>query len=213
MNPSSRYRTEIILLAEASFEGTLDKEQAERLDQLVCEDPQAARLYVEYMELHGELHRMHRGQAPYSPDAPILGDVLGDATGNAFSDPLKEHKPPSGTGGMMFGWLGLGAITLITSLLAAMTLWWTYPLSDDRSNESLAVVNNSADNVAKLTAVSDCDWRTHGSAGTNVGARLIPGDRLALDRGSIEVTYDTGAKVRLEGPAVYVVSRDRKSVV
>ncbi|MBN2292393.1 MAG: hypothetical protein JXM70_08210 [Pirellulales bacterium] len=201
MNSSNSHRKEIIVLAEAFFEGTLDEEQAARLDRLVCEDAEAARLYMEYVELHGELHHMHQNRMPGAP-------IFGNAPDNTADDPLKQQTPsaPAGSSGMVFGWLGLGAITLAAGLLAATTLWWTYTSVDDKSQASFAVANNRNEHVAQLTTATDCCWRPTGNVGNDVGSKLKPGDRLSFDSGTIEVTHDSGAKVRLVGPAAYVVS-------
>lgn len=207
MNPTSRDRKEIILLAEAFFEGALNEDQARRLDQLVCEDPQMARLYMEYVELHDELRCAHHGHMQQPQKPPMLGEVLK----NQAPDPLgssKEHEPPTGMGsaGTILGWFGLGAVTLFTCMMAAMALWYIC-LPQGGTRESLA----AADYVAQLTAITDCDWSQDYDA--DIGTRLTAGDRLSLNSGTIEITHDSGAKVRLEGPAAYIVSSANRGVL
>jgi hypothetical protein len=56
----------------------------------------------------------------------------------------------------------------------------------------------------------DCVWAGEagsgqGSAGANRRSLLQVGDRLAMKAGLLEITYDTGAKVVLQGPVTYEV--------
>ena len=198
MSSSHKYRKEIILLAEAFLEGTLDEAGAARLDRLVSGDPEAARLYVKYIELHAELHRMYEGQTPSVPSAPLLNDILG----NNISDPLassEDQDPPSGFGssGSILGWFGVIAITLVMSVLVVMTLGWN---PWDSSQKPMA----QKPKVATLTGVSECVWPA--GANSEVGSTLRLGERINLDEGVAEITYDTGAKVWIHGPATYVLS-------
>jgi hypothetical protein len=73
--------------------------------------------------------------------------------------------------------------------------------------------------VARITAMVDCEWEGAGSAEQDSGANqkseirnpnslLRLGDRLALRSGLLEITYKTGAKVILQGPAVYEVEAE-----
>ena len=60
-----------------------------------------------------------------------------------------------------------------------------------------------AKSVARVTATRNCSW----AAGSDVGygAKLMPGQRLNLSTGLVEVTFDDGAVVVLEGPATFDV--------
>ena len=85
----------------------------------------------------------------------------------------------------------------------------------------------SAAIVARITGMVDCVWETkglgirdwrlgervRGEGGTESDSPLSPlpsplvhlGDRLALRSGLLEITYDTGARVILQGPVTYEV--------
>ena len=54
--------------------------------------------------------------------------------------------------------------------------------------------------AAKLTAAADCLW-AEGSAVTKEGACLLPGQAVKLTAGLAEITFASGAKVILQGPA------------
>ncbi len=62
--------------------------------------------------------------------------------------------------------------------------------------------------VGQITGMVDIQWADD-STGALGGARVPLGRRYALASGRMEITYDTGAKVILQGPATYqVTSRD-----
>ena len=54
--------------------------------------------------------------------------------------------------------------------------------------------------VAKLTSTADCLW-ADGNAVTKEGASLLPGQTVKLTSGLAEITFASGAKVILQGPA------------
>jgi hypothetical protein len=54
--------------------------------------------------------------------------------------------------------------------------------------------------VAKLSSIADCLW-ADGSAVTKEGAKLVPGQAVKLASGLAEITFVSGAKVILQGPA------------
>lgn len=59
--------------------------------------------------------------------------------------------------------------------------------------------------VARVTGATDCVWAA-GEDGLKFGDTLRPGERLRLDRGVLQLTYETGAKVVVEGPVDMVMT-------
>jgi hypothetical protein len=59
--------------------------------------------------------------------------------------------------------------------------------------------------VARVTGLTDCAWPA-GEEGLKFGDTLRPGERLRLDRGILQLTYETGAKVVVEGPVDMVMT-------
>jgi hypothetical protein len=83
-------------------------------------------------------------------------------------------------------------------------------------NPQFPIPNPSAV-VARITGMVECEWegagdRVQGSGTANQKSEirnqkslLCLGDRIALQSGLLEITYDTGAKVILQGPVRYEV--------
>ena len=73
------------------------------------------------------------------------------------------------------------------------------------------------ENVGRITGMVDCKWEGSGVRGQGSGAEnqkseirnqkshVVLGDTFALSSGLMEITYDTGAKVILQGPVSYEV--------
>lgn len=85
------------------------------------------------------------------------------------------------------GWRTGVAVALAAGVLVAVG-WFAAPGTA-----------GTAKPVATLTAAKACKW-DGGTLPTEEGARLGPG-RLRLAEGVAKITFDTGAEVRLEGPA------------
>jgi hypothetical protein len=117
-----------------------------------------------------------------------------------------------------FGWLAL-AVALIG--VAALSSWVTQlatsarhlaasPLVSDQTGNAMAGGSRSeADTVAQITATRNCLWQS-ATKGVGFGSRLHPGQRLELSAGLVEITFDDGAAIVLEGPARFDVrARDQ----
>jgi hypothetical protein len=57
-----------------------------------------------------------------------------------------------------------------------------------------------SEGVAKITSTSDCQW-AKGNMDMKAGTRLLPGEEVKLNQGLAEITFNSGAKVILQGPA------------
>jgi hypothetical protein len=56
--------------------------------------------------------------------------------------------------------------------------------------------------VGRVTGLADCKWAEPASA-TQLASSVCAGRKFALAAGFLEITYDSGAKVILEGPCAY----------
>lgn len=59
--------------------------------------------------------------------------------------------------------------------------------------------------VARITGLSNCRWPA-GETGHKFGDRLSAGQRLRLTSGVLQLTYNTGARVTLEGPVDMIMT-------
>ena len=77
---------------------------------------------------------------------------------------------------------------------------------------SLPSVKMYLNGVAKVTRTVDCRWAKD-SAASGAGASLLPGQSLKLAAGLAEVTFGSGAKVLLQGPAEFEVESSKTATL
>ena len=103
-------------------------------------------------------------------------------------------------------WLNWLAIAVAIVGVAAVSSWATRSLlmsGPQVAEGTPTAVAPPGKSVARVTATRNCSW----AAGNDIGygAKLAPGQRLDLSTGLVEVTFDDGAVVVLEGPATFDV--------
>ena len=204
---------EIHSLVMACLEGVATKAQFAKLDDLVYDDPEARRLYVQYLSdamclRYIALPLQEVGVVSLSPDMDT--DISFNSLYHSFL-----HFPTSFLSTTFHGTIGyfsheipfsflVGAV--FTSLLVLIA--WLVPVSSltpitKNLPTTPAVVEPNVKLVGKITGMVDCKWFNPATA--PVGDNVSIGRKYALASGLMEITYDTGAKVILRGPVTYEV--------
>jgi hypothetical protein len=187
---SSDAKNDLMRLVGAICDGTITSDEAAQLDSLLTSDPAARAFYNNYVFMHGELYSQHAASGvAESLDIEIRKPVVSDR-------PVALPK-----------WLAIAAALVG---VAAVSSWLTYSLGRGSrlSNGLTQSAVNDTKSVARVTATRNCSWAEASDVG--YGSRLRPGQQLKLSTGLIEVTFDDGAVVVLEGPATFdVESRGR----
>ena len=235
MSDSQEKLEEVLTLATASLTGQASDDEIDRLEQLVLNDDEACRLYVDAMFDAQQLRRWASKDSWH--------DNLLDADSLALSfdarptdgGPLIQEEQQASTlpvfnifGSTMHGMVGffsqeipfsLLIATLVTcmGLLAASFIYVSHhqQLANDASRSAPAVVHSDRnvaqpdiEFVGRVTGMVDAQWADAQTA-TVHGANVSLGRKYALASGLMEITYDTGARVILQGPVTYKVeSRD-----
>jgi FecR protein len=180
---SSDAKNEMMRLVSALCDGTISTDDARELDSRLTSDSAARTFYNNYVFMHGELYSQHAAlDVDKRPNVEIRKSADSDR-------PVVWPK-----------WLAIAA-TLVG--VAAVSSWLTYSLGGggSRSNNVAQSAVNDGKSVARVTATRNCSWAEASDVG--YGTRLRPGQRLNLSTGLIEVTFDDGAVVVLEGPASF----------
>ncbi len=185
--------------------GALDDEEGRALDELLHDDPVARRLYTDYMWLHASLysengslaglHAAEQGRA--AVERPML--QLVDASRTATLEPNSRRR-----------WAG--GKQLLAAALAGVTAligWGAYEWAAGRPRDALRTIADGSDAevesfVAQVTGTHNCRWGRP-EFGVEYGAKLRAGQRVELDEGLAEITFENGATVLLEGPASFAV--------
>jgi ferric-dicitrate binding protein FerR (iron transport regulator) len=178
-------KAELLDLIWALCDGSLTAEQRDRLEAMLRGDAEARRRYAMYM---GMIHTLRCERLPQrEARRPPLADV----------PPLLFAAPPRRRRRKR-----LLAVLLAGALAAAVLLvvWkWLHHGGNDGGRP-----------VAALTGADACRWES--GIAPNVGGRLRAG-KLALEEGLAEITFDSGAVVLLEGPALFEVKSAGSAVL
>ncbi len=235
MSLDNALRQELLDLVVAYTSGIAVEEQFARLEELLGTSEEAVDFYVDMLDVHANLYwyRPHRDEDLATHANDILPNCseedeleIGNTVGHGAMAPL----PPSISAPSLFASAYRGTIgffsqeipfalliaTVITSLglLLGSMIYVSRPehVAGD-AVPSGRPVRHSTDNsslevVAKITGLADCRWPNDCRAPSGYDNILL-GRQFKLDSGLVEITYNSGAKVILQGPCSYEVnSRD-----
>jgi hypothetical protein len=96
----------------------------------------------------------------------------------------------------LFAWV-LGPLAAAACVVAV--IWFLRP-----KPTSGVVESRQPEYVAQLTGLKECAWPMNAQT-TQPGERLFKGQRIEVTAGFVEVTFDSGAQVVLEGPASFEI--------
>jgi hypothetical protein len=203
---------ELIDLAFAVCDGIASDEQIERIEQLLATNPAARLTYLQCLELHQDMDRNVGAMIAALAREPIESSPSETA---AASFPILVNPPyglasPSASSFMPSGFLlsyGVAAAIVGVGMLLAWAckISVTQEFADNSSRRQEAShPAPEIEFVGQITDMVDCRWPDPKTEPFR-GAR-IPLDRMyTLSSGLLEITYDTGVKVILQGPCTYQV--------
>ena len=177
----------------------------------------------------GELQRVQHGEEGVAKEGQAQCPQV-VTPGPDFSLLLTGLSSPSTSfvGGMLFSYM-IAAIVMGVGLLvasawqhpddAAFIAWRPGPSDAGHAGASVPDFRKNLEYVGRITGMVDCQWRSDecrmvddklrakkdGIAPLGVYSPVALGDRFTLRSGLLEITYDTGAKVLLQGPVKYEV--------
>jgi ferric-dicitrate binding protein FerR (iron transport regulator) len=165
---------EIIELATACQTGGASDDERARLERLLEDNPDARTVYLRVADDTVTLNDVRRKEAS-GESAPVHAAAVGSA-----------RRAP---------WI---ALTLAASVaLAAAAWWWTA----HRAGEAASAAGGApGPSFARIVSLSGVEW-VEGAAEHREWQRLAAGETLAFDAGSVEVLFDNGAQLVVQGPA------------
>jgi hypothetical protein len=190
--------------------GAIGDADGRELDELLAEDPQARRLYTNYMWMHACLYA----------EGASLGDsgagLENESDRLQFDPQTAVPLTPQLVGGeaqRLGAWLFIAAAIFG---VAAFSSWMTHRLTSGgyvARDRSIASSPENSEAVARVTGTHNCRWRDpqHSVA---YGETIYAGERIELAEGLAEIEFSDGATVLLEGPATFEVNAaDRVALV
>jgi hypothetical protein len=191
MKTKDRQLTELEALVEQTASGAdMSAADVARLEELLLADKAARTYYIESMMLHGMLNWKYEVPEPAEFDSePVMTCSLVTA------------EPPR-----KFSRQLLAAAAAVLILFGLMLMAPDAPNTVDVAKAP--TVDEPQDTVAAVESVVTFARVTHADAARFVGAdyevgEWLPATTLVLESGVVEVTFDSGAKIILEGPAEF----------
>jgi len=177
------------------------------LEELLCSDPEIQTLYVDYMSMHASLHAegasMRQGNENNSEELLSQAGSREQPTERQVAS--RFHAILSSIRANSFV---LAASIVLVALFSSLL---TYGLLSDSTTDS-QVANRSigldaAESmpVATITGTHNCLWGDTSEL-LGYGSGLVVGQKLELQQGLAELTFENGATILLESPVTFVVS-------
>ena len=215
MKKPDDFTGELSRLFWAIRDGRCSAADIERLETLAREDAEVRASYIQFTVMCGLLRYMRA-----SPDSSATMEALSISP----IAPVKDGGPFSVAWHHTREYLSSGwpmaylAATLIVGVGITIAAF-TYISSPERTviqshSGSLSVaISSKPQCVGRITGMVDCRWddsdrgvqeaEEHGQQ--NLSTLVSLGDRFNIRSGLLEITYNTGARVVLQGPVTYDV--------
>jgi hypothetical protein len=206
-------REELFGLFEALCDGVITPAQHVRLQQRLGGEAAARQLYFDYLDLRLQLRQWQQtcaGEHSLGIEAP---DAIPPVSMVLHAPPL--HAPVSA----IYSPMGSFAFSyMVAALIVGLGLMigWVYHVPNPRLDRP-ATANVSPPPppkflpprpeiviVGRVSGMADCQWADPKTA-TAPSAPVALGRTYALTSGLLKITYNTGARVILQGPCSYLV--------
>lgn len=187
---------ELRSLLELHCEHRLSSEERNRLNTILREDENARQCYVRFMDLHGLLH-YEAGFAGASSDDILPRVFRDDQNARHVADVVPTNACPSArrrVPRLVSGALVLASLAGSVAILA----WYLASTHRDRPREDVVGINEPG--VACIARLCRVQWQGD-EDGLREWSRLSAGQRLRLASGRVELFFDRGAVLIVEGPA------------
>jgi hypothetical protein len=232
MSELSPFSAEFDALLAGAMDDRLTESDRLRLEESIRENPALMDRYVEHAVLHAMLRWEHapplnvKRQGSGVERSASEEEIEGKEEARSRSDERPVGVAPSSAFTLPLSFsFGGGAILsyaitagLLVAVIVAAQFW---SLTDDPQQLVSSIIASPISVVAsppataadtgtkiigKVTETSKCRW-ADSSSPTRKGESVSLGRTYALTEGLLEITYHTGAKVILEGPAVFSADR------
>ena len=201
---------------------TVTAEDQQWLDELLVSNSQVQLLYVDYMAMHASLHverasldiqdcdisSDNSGSAPSTEMTRLDGSEKGRKTRSPLSYLNSLPYLNSLRKGTFMIAASLVGVALVSSLLTYVAFLGTNNEKSLQAEIEVETNNSPRVVVARITGTQNCLWRSSslpmGSQPIGFGAEVLEGQKLELQEGLAEITFENGATVLLESPATFI---------
>lgn len=181
------------------------------LASVVVADRSACRRYLSYCRIHSALRLELRADRAAQAACQHIGIPLPETKAATFNlageaiDLCLDHQPAGSLASWPVAYLIATAVLGIGILIGAVT-YVSQPahVAVRPSSPVEESTKSQPEFIGRITGMVHCEW-TDRATETTLGANVAMGRRYSLAAGLLEITYDSGAKVILQGPVTYEV--------
>jgi len=201
---------------------TLDERQATELESRLSNDARARELYVDFLALDAELQWLSSSQQ----EGEAVLEKIAESDALPINAPIVNIQDDvvSGAGdyfsqGVLYSYTIGGVLTGLLLLVAALIPASSTVQTARKASPPIRSVvgpKTERETIGQITGMLDCQGTIARGEGKGTSQSLLSpqslvalGDKFVLSSGLLEITYETGAKVILQGPVTYEAdSRD-----
>jgi hypothetical protein len=214
-------KDDVTALVHAYLDGELIDRQRRELCDWLRQSPSNIDRFVAECRLHSELFDVHNGRWP-AVESPSERGAVGcqpsfvadpstfpGLAPIAVQDSLNPNSSMSALGGFFLSY-AIAAVIVAIGMLIGWECQVSIPQAGDQGAAQLAQRSSALHPepelvfVGRVTGMSDCRW-ADSKTGTVLLAYVPLNRKYALASGLMEISYDSGARVILEGPCDYEV--------
>jgi len=185
-------------LIAAYCDGACSPAERDRLEKLLDADEAAQYYYLMFTGVHAQLLWRSQGRRDEAKQLQRLAaEARSPATWIGSLGPtcngMFDYFSQTGRMGLM---LAVSCVLLLAGYMA-----W----NRTASNRQFASASHA---VGRITGMVDCQWSNPAEA-AHLHHDVPHGQEFALKSGLLEITYNSGAKVILQGPATFIADSNR----
>jgi hypothetical protein len=203
-------------LLDAACDSALGETQIEELAALLSAEPTVRKVFIDHIQLRRNIRSLCRVERTCDAGLAQVKAILPVATLPDTPLPSLSFLSPTLHGTIGYFSSGWPAAYLVATVICGVGLLigafvhvsqptQVARLSVPLPSSSLSPLHSSSPFVGRITGTVDCRWVQSPESGSRPSPLVSLGDMFDLSSGLMEITYDTGAKVILQGPATYEV--------
>ena len=195
------------------FDGIANNEDTKRIEELLSGDPEACEFYIDYSELCAQMEFELSAKTPLDIDEQSISAQISKSTALFYEGqttkqiltPSWRPMPLLAVAAVII--LFIGTLSLIINKRLLMG-----PQSVEAKSSSQLVENVTHEGVAVLMESVSASFVDNGVQPSSTNGILYPGEIL-LESGIVAIEFYSGARVILEGPAIFELTSENSAIL
>lgn len=195
------------------FDGIANNEDTKRIEELLSGDPEACEFYIDYSELCAQMEFELSAKTPLDIDEQSISAQISKSTALFYEGqttkqiltPSWRPMPLLAVAAVII--LFIGTLSLIINKRLLMS-----PQSVEAKSSSQLIENVTHEGVAVLMESVSASFVDNGFQPSSTNGILYPGEIL-LESGIVAIEFYSGARVILEGPAIFELTSENSAIL